>query len=137
MAAGTTPIFTDSVETAVQDIVAADTTTPQTLVTAGADGARVYSVSIATDDTAAIEYSLYLQRDGAGTNFLLGTKSVPAASGNAAASPAVDLLDSAYIKLLDADGTLILGGTDVLKVAARTTVTAAKTTYVTATYGDY
>lgn len=137
MAAGIKPIFVDSVETAAQDIVNADGTTPQDLVTAGVDGARVFSVSLATDDTVAIEYSLYLQRDGAGTNFLLGTKSVPAGSGNANATPAVDLLDPAFIKGLDLDGTLILGGGDKLRVAARTAVTAAKTTYVVATYGDY
>lgn len=137
MAAATTPIFVEAVETATQDIVNADGTTPQTLITAGADGARVFSVSVATDDTAAIEYSLYLQRDGAGTNFLLGTKNVPAGSGNANATPAVDLLDPAFMKCLDTDGTLVLGGTDVLKVAARTAVTAAKTTYVVGTYGDY
>jgi hypothetical protein len=137
MAAATTPIFPKAVETAVQDIVNADGTTPQTLVTAGADGALVYAVNAATDDTAAIDYSLYVQRDGAGVNFLLGTVSVPAASGNAAATPAVDLLDPAKIKGLDGDGNLLLGGTDILKVAARTAVTATKTTYVYASYGDF
>lgn len=137
MVAATTPIFPEAVETAVQDIVNADGTTPQTLVTAGADGCLVYSVNVATDDTAAIEYSLYVQRDGAGTNFLLGTKNVPAGSGNANATPPIDLLDPAFCKGLDGDGNLILGGADVLKVAARTAVTAAKTTYVVATYGDF
>lgn len=137
MAAGFKPIFTLSVETAVQDIVNADSTTPQTLVTAGANGARVVAVTATTDDTAAIDYSLYLQRGGAGTNFLLGTVSVPAGAGNTSSVAAVDLLDPAKIKGLDLDGTLILGGTDVLKVAARTAVTAAKTTYVVAAYGDY
>lgn len=137
MAAATSPIFTTSVETAVQDIVNADGTTPQTLVTAGANGARVVAVTATTDDTAAIDFSLYVQRDGAGTNFLLGTVSVPAGAGNTSAVAAVDLLDPAKIKGLDLDGTLILGGTDVLKVAARTAVTAAKTTYIVGLYGDY
>lgn len=137
MVAATTPIFPEAVETAVQDIVNADGTTPQTVVTAGADGALVYSLSAATDDTAAIEYSVYVQRDAAGVNFLLGTVSVPAGSGNAAATPAVDLLDPSKIKGLDGDGNLILGGADVLKVAARTAVTAAKTTYIVAAYGDF
>jgi len=137
MPAGTAPIFTASVETAVQDIVNADGTTPQALVTAGTNAARVVAVTATTDDTAAIDYSLYVQRDGAGTNFLLGTVSVPAGAGNTSPVAAVDLLDPAKIKGLDLDGTLILGGTDVLKVAARTAVTAAKTTYIVGLYGDY
>ncbi len=137
MAAGTTPIFPEAVETGANTFVNADGTTPKTLITAGADGALVYSLTATTDDTAAIEYSVYVQRDGAGTNLLLGSVSVPAASGDAAATPAVDLLDPSKIKGLDGDGNLILGGTDVLKVAARTAVTAAKTTYVVGTYGDF
>lgn len=137
MAAATTPIFPEAVETAAQDYVNADSTSYQDVVTAGADGCIVYTLQAATDDTAAIEYSVAVQRDGAGTNWLLGTVNVPAGSGNAAATPAVDLLDPSKIKGLDADGHLILGGTDKLRVAPKTAVTAAKTTYVVASYGDF
>lgn len=137
MPAATTPIFVEAVDTGVAKFVNADGTTPKAIVTAGADGARVFSVSVATDDTAAIDYSLYIQRNGAGDNNLLGTKSVPAGSGNANATPAIDLLDPAFIKGLDSDGSIILGSTDVLLVAPRTAVTAAKTTYVLSSFGDY
>lgn len=136
MAAGTSPIFVKSVETATQDIVNADGTTVQDLVTAGADGARVFSVSAATDDTAAVELQLFVQRDGAGGNFLLGTIQAAVGSGNSNAVPATDLLGS-NIKGLDADGSLILGGLDKLRVAPKVAVTAAKTVWVVASYGDY
>ena len=137
MAAGTVPIFIQSVDTATKALVNADGTAVFTLVTSGANGSRVVAVTATTDDTAAIDYSLYIQRNAAGSNFLIGTVSVPAASGNASATPAVDLLDPAKIKCLDLDGTLILGSTDLLRVAARTAVTAAKTTNIVALYGDY
>ncbi len=137
MAANTSPIFPKTVETGANTFANADGTNPKTIVTAGADGARVFSLNAATDDTAAIDFSVYVQRDGAGTNELLGTVSVPAGAGNVSGTPAVNLLDPSKIKGLDADGSLILGGTDLLRVAARTAVTAAKTTYVVASYGDY
>ena len=137
MAAGTTPIFLATVATAASTILPADTTTAKTIVTAGADGARVMALSATTDDTAPIDYSVYVQRNGAGTDYLLGSVSVPAGAGNTSAVAAVDLFDPSKLKGLDLDGTLPLGSTDVLKVAARTTITAAKTTYIVALYGDY
>lgn len=137
MAANTVPIFPVAVETAAQDFVNADGTTPQDVVTAGAEGCLVYTLNATTDDTAAIDYSVYVQRNGAGTNWLLGTVSVPAGSGNVSGTAAVDLLDPSKLKGLDGDGNLILGGTDKLKVAPRTAVTAAKTTHVVASYGDF
>lgn len=137
MPAATTPIFPEAVETATQDFINADGTAAQDVVIAGPDGALVYTLCATTDDTAAIDYSLYVQRDGGGTNFLLGTVSVPAGAGNTSGVAAVDLLDPSRIKGLDADGHLILGGTDRLRVAPRSAVTAAKTTHVVGTYGDF
>jgi hypothetical protein len=137
MAAGTSPIFPAAVETAAQDYVNADSTSYQDVLTAGVNGALVYTLQIATDDTAAIEWKVAIQRDGTGTDWLLGTVNVPIGSGNSNAAPAVDLLDPSKIKGLDGDGNLILGGGDKLRVAPKTAVTAAKTAYVTASYGDF
>ena len=137
MAANQIPIFVETVETATQDIVNADGTAVQDLVTAGVDGARVFAVSVATDETVGRDLALYLQRDGAGTNFLLGTVEVPAGSGFTGTVPAIACLDPADIAVLDTDGSLILGGGDKLRVAPTSTLTAAKTMYVVAAYGDY
>src|SRR5206468_6802080 len=125
------PIFVLAPKTAGVQLAAADTTTKKTLMTAGANGARVRSVNVVTDDTAPNDVGLYLQIGGAGTVYPLASKRVPARSGDpTVANPtavAVNLLDLGAMPALEADGSLTLGAGDVLQVAVQATVTAAKT----------
>jgi|SRR5919108_4247560 hypothetical protein len=137
MAANLNPIFVETAETAAQDIANADGTTVQDLVTAGADGARVFAVQASTDETANRDLTLYLQRDGAGTNYPLGSVQVPLGAGTSSSVAGVNLLDATKLRGLDVDGSLILGGGDKLRVAPTATVTSGKTIWVTAHYGDY
>lgn len=140
MAANTSPIFVKNRKVAVVQILPADTTALKTLMTAGAEGARLLAVNVSTDDTAAETLGLYIQIAGAGTNYPLGVKTVALRSGdptNTGAVPSVNLLDLAAIASLDPDGSLGLGAGDVVKVGAQATITAAKTTTVAAIYGDY
>lgn len=140
MAANTSPIFVKNRKVAVVQILPADTTTLKTLMTAGAEGARLLAVNVSTDDTAAETLGLYIQIAGAGTNYPLGVKTVALRSGdptNTGAVPSVNLLDLAAIASLDPDGSLGLGAGDVVKVGAQATITAGKTTTVAAIYGDY
>lgn len=140
MAAGTSPIFYATPKVSAVQIVAADTTTKKTLVTAGANGALVLGIEATTTDTAVNDVGLYVQIGGAGTDFPIGGKRVAALSGDATtANPTagVQLLDVGQMPFLLPDGSLQLGAGDVLKAAVQATVTAAKTLTLVAQYGDY
>lgn len=135
MAAGTAPIFLDSAKTAGVTFVNADGTTAKTLITAGADGGRVIALVATSDDTSAIDVQVFVQRAGAGTAYLLGTKQSAIGAGNTDGAAPTDLL--AQLVTDPTDGSLILGPGDVVKVGPKAAVTAAKTCYITGQYGDY
>jgi len=138
MAANQSPIFGLTPKTNAVTFVNADGTTAKTLVTAGANGCRVLSINVTSDDTATVTIQPYVQLLGAGSNYLLGGKAVVTLSG-IGASPvtSVQVLDPAQIAALLADGSLQLAGTDLLKVAPVAAVTAAKTVTIVAQWIDY
>ncbi len=112
-----------------------------TILTAGADGARVESLVISTDDTVAVNVFIYIL-SGA-TVRPLGIVNVPLSSGNTGSAPLVDALDNTGIKLL---GMLIdpagkryisLAANEVLKCGALANLTAAKKAHVTAQGFNY
>lgn len=120
-------------------IVAADTSSLKTLVTAGANGSKVASVNLASDDTSDRLVQLYVTRSG--TDYLLGTVNVPTLSGTNGTAATVNAMNASMMPGLpcDNDGQpyLLLESGDVLKVKTTTTVTAAKTVHATANYGDF
>lgn len=136
----TTPALIGAINVGLAQIVAADTTTKKTVLTAGASGSKVVSLVAATDDTAAENLQVWIKRGG--TYYLLGTVNVPLLSGAGAAGAvaAVDLLNATSMPglPLDNDGQhyLLLKSGDSLEVSAMATITAAKTTHLVAMGGD-
>ncbi len=129
------PIYPDTIKNAGVEITPTETTTLQTLVTAGSDGARINMISAVSDDPAEMIVDLYVN-DGV-SDFLIGSVSVPTLSGTDGSAPAVSLLNSTDLPYLGDDLSLFLEGGFSLKAAVQTTVTADKTVTLVATYGDY
>lgn len=134
MAAGTSPIFVDTLANGAVTFVNADGTTAKTLVTAGSDGTRVETISATSDDTSArdIEVSVY---DGA-TNYVVGTVTVAIGAGYTTVAAAALLVPS-KMPWLAPDGSITIKNGWSIKVRPTTTVTAAKTVAIVAFGGDY
>jgi len=117
----------------------ADTTTLKTVVTASANDTDVFSISVATTDTAAKEMALWLY-DGV-TAFLLTTVTIPLSSGFTGTAMPINLLNTTNVPgmLFNAVGKayypLSVGCS--LRVGFVTAMTAAKTAYVTACGKDF
>lgn len=120
-------------------ITSADTTTLKTLFTAGSNDSDVKAINVATDDTAAVNLKLYVTRGG--TDYLLGTINVPIASGSNGTAVSVDVINDTSLPGLPLDSAgkrfIPLKTGDVLKVGALVTMTAGKTTTVSAFGQDY
>ena len=112
-----------------------DTTTSQTLFTAGASGALVDSISVTSTDSATALINL-IRFDGA-TEFQEGQVTIEIEAGTVITNPAQNLLDSSVLPFLQAAGGLTLGPGDELRVAADVTLTAATAVTFTARGGDY
>ena len=138
MAANTAPIF-------VKNLTAKGTTwtnsdaaaTKKTVTpTVGAEGARVHSIAVTTDDTTARDFQIFLN-DGT-TDTLLGTVTIPIGAGNTGSAAAIAILkQSTLLPWVGADGSLLVPTGCVVKMANVTQPTSAKTFYVTTFSGDY
>ena len=141
------PIYAITPKTAVANLNAASagalgtTTNAVTVVTAGANGSRVYSLIASTTDTAAV--NLYIQIVDTGGTVVrpIGQVNVPLRSGDTASTLMVDCLDPIIVKGLPVDNTgkryIELGATETLRVSTVANMTAAKNCYVSAQYADY
>src|SRR5262245_4215102 len=122
-------------------IANADASTNKTVVTAGGSGSKVTSLIASSTDTASRDVQVAMVRSA--TNYILGTTTVAANSGNTAGTPAVDLLNTtvfpAGMLTVDNDGQkhLFLESGDTLVVLALTTVTSGKLISVHSDYGDF
>jgi hypothetical protein len=126
MAANTSPIFGLTPIATPVTIVPADTTGKKTLYTAGTNGGRLLSCSVASDDTAAVRVNIYLTVSG--TDYSVGQVTVPIGAGTGTTDTAsVNLLDATKLPFLQPDGSWLLPASAIVKVAANATVTAAKT----------
>jgi hypothetical protein len=134
MAAGTNPIFVKALATSAVTFVNADSTTAKTLVTAGADGTRIETISATSDDTVArdIEVSVH---DGS-TNYVVGTVTVAIGAGYTTVA-AASLLTQAKMPWLSPDGSITIENGWTIKVRPTVAVTAAKTVAIAASGGDY
>lgn len=109
----------------------ADTTVQKTMGAVGANGARIDSIRCCTDDTSAVNLKFFLSNGE--TDFYLGVVSVPSNSGYTTI-PIVEAVNTlSYSNLL----YLIVPAGWTLKVGCVATMTAAKTTTVTAIGGNY
>jgi hypothetical protein len=115
-------------------IVPADTTTKKTFYTAGASGAKLASMSVATDETAARDIQVWVTVSA--VDYLLATITIPLGSGNTGGVGQVNVL-ALLMSVLDQAGYMLLAAAAIIKVNTTTTVTAAKTMYITGTASDF
>ena len=125
----TTPRFTKTIQ-----VVPIVTLTDATLVTVLATNAvdrRITQITVTSDDTVAQTLNLYLG-DGV-TDMLVGAVSIPAASGQAVATPAIDIMTAltAVFKEFDPTGLPIANiASGVVIKAKMVAITATKKVYV-------
>ena len=137
--AGATPFYFNSPKVSNATIVAADTTTAKTVVTAPAGGSKVTGLILASDDTSARDIQFGVTQSG-GSFYPIGTVTVPITAGTIAATPSVNAINRSTCPglPLDSDGNpyILLESGDKLEIKALTTVTAAKTISATAIHAD-
>lgn len=130
-----TPIFPEVLTTDAVQILPADTTVAKTLSTPGTNGRNLRAISCVSDDTAAVTVILSILKSA--VSYKIGESVVPIGAGTNGSAKAVNLLNSVDATWLNADGTLDLASGAVLQVAAKVTITAAKTVNIVAHGGDY
>jgi len=139
MAGTATPIYPQLHTTPSVQILPADTTTLKTLLTAGANGSLINRIWVTSTDTAAKDLQFYVTISA--VDYLIGTLSIPANSGNTNALPQVGVFESTQFPamFIDNNGNKImrLASGAVLKVKALTTVTSAKIINVVCQAGDF
>ncbi|MGH7460904.1 MAG: hypothetical protein ACREMA_07730 [Longimicrobiales bacterium] len=132
------PNFIGTPKVGLQNIVNADGATLKDLVSAGASGSKVVAVMIATDETAQREARLWLTRSA--TAYLLGNINVPIGAGIGGAA-GVNLLSAVQIPGLpvDQDGQryVLLESGDKIQISVAVAVTAAKTIWFSAVFGNF
>jgi hypothetical protein len=120
-------VFFQTLNVGVQQILPADTTSYKTLLTAGASGAQVNSITVHSTDTSARDVLLAVTVSG--TDYPIGTVSIPASTGNTNAIPAINLLTATNIAAaLNSD----VNGNRVLMLPANATLRAKVLVAVTA-----
>lgn len=135
MPANTDPIFVLTANLAQATFVNADGTTAKDLVSAGANGTKVFSIACTSDDTSAVNMRVFVHNGT--TGFLIGTTRVATLSGTDGAAPSVELLNPVTIPALDADGELFIPSGYKIQVAPLVAVTSAKTVTVVCFAGNY
>jgi hypothetical protein len=110
---------------------ASSTTTPTTIVAAQANGCLIGGlITSNTDNTNA--YALGLYSSSGGSNFLIATINIPANSGNAAGTAAIDMINGQSTNLphlqVDAFGNnyMILDATTSLSVLPTSAISSPK-----------
>lgn len=130
---------TQRIQNPTATIVAADASTLKEIYTASADDAIVRSISVVSDDTVARNVTLYLNNGV--TDIPMGTIALAIGQGTNGTTAAIDLLSSAYIPGLSYDQNgkriLPLKGGYKLKIAATTTVSAAKQISIVGVVEEY
>jgi len=128
------PVYPGAPKNPVITIVNADGTAKKTLYTAGASGAKIGSLSVASDDTAAHDIQVWLTKSA--VDYLVATIAVAAGAGNTSGVVQLNMLPL-LLSLMDPAGFLLLEASAILKVNAVVAVTAAKTMYFTGTGADF
>ena len=125
----TSPRFTKTIQV-VPIVVLTDTTLTTVLATSATDR-RITQITATSDDSAPQVLNLYIN-DGV-TDMLVGAVSIPAASGQAAATPAIDIMSAlpAVFKELDPMGLPISNiAAGVSLKAKAVAITGGKKIYV-------
>lgn len=137
--ANTEPRFPSTVKSAAVEILPADTTDLQTLVTAGDDGCEITMMGATSTDSADKDLLLYLN-DGA-DDYAFGRITIPDGAGTNGTDKPVNLLDVSELPQLysvaGGDAKIRLETGWSLKVGAQAAVTADKLIHVFAGWGDF
>lgn len=139
MAVTATPVFPQTVQSPVIQILPATTTGLVTVYTAGTNGSKIENIICTNTDTAAA-YAITLTVVVSSTNYIIGTINVPLSSGNTTSAAAVSLINSTNLPLAkDSNGNpyLLLASGAVLKANSSTTVNTGKVVSIVAMGGDY
>lgn len=131
----TSPTLPTNLKNAAVTIVNADASALKTILTADGTFWDVTSLNVTSDDTSGRILSFYITISA--TDYLIGSVSVPAASGTDGTTASVNVFSSSMMQLMTYDAfanrILHLDTGIVLKCKSTTTVTAAKTVTITAT----
>ncbi len=128
--ANTSPIFELTANNVGTQFTSADASNKKTVFTAGSNGSRVDSISLCSNDTAAINLAVYFTIGG--TDYYQGNINVPIGSGYTTVVKVEGLLTIAAQL-----GYIFLPASAVMKVNCVATMTAAKTLDVVVQGGDY
>ncbi len=130
MAANTNPIFEKTAQLVGVEFENADGTSKQDLVTGAADGTRIDSISLCSDDTGAVDMAFWID-DGAADHYL-GNVRVASGSGYTTVAKV-----EAIATLAPQLEYLWLPSGHVLKANAVAAVSAAHTLTVVVQAGNY
>jgi hypothetical protein len=140
MAVTATPALPQTPKSYKVQILPADTSSLKTIATGGANGTKINAINVASTDTSdrVVQFGIYV----GSTLFILGTKTIPLASGTTAGTPSVALLNLTDLPGLpvDSDGNPYLFLSDAsssLQIKSLTTVTTAKEIDVVASGADF
>jgi hypothetical protein len=115
--------------------VAADGTAIKTIFSPGASGSRIFALFATSDDTAALQFAIYLVK--ATVRYKLDVFTTPAAT---IITPTTNwnILDTSWMTWLDSqEPNLILPSGVTLEVGALAAVTAAKEVSLVVLGGDF
>jgi|SRR5882757_1950285 len=134
-----TPIFPQTIVNSIAQIQNSTAQALVTLVTGGANGTKIESITATSTDTSARDVALWITISS--VNYLLTTISIPATAGSVNNIISVDMLRSSQFPSLafDTNGNryIYIANGSVLSVACLTTVTSAKLLQFFAQGGNY
>jgi hypothetical protein len=133
----TNPKFTDVSQAVGTDFDNADGTSLKGILTGGANGTRIESISIATDEAGANDLMLFI--DDTSTDHPVGHIDIPANSGTDGSTEAVSGFVNLSWLLVDVNGNKYINipAGFRLKAKMRVTVTATETVNVVVFASDY
>lgn len=129
MAANTNPIHPLVPQNPAVTVSNADGTTKKTVLIAGANGTRLDSLHICSDDTAQALLNFYLNTGN--SDSFIGQVAIPAGSGSGSTAWQEGLAT------LNNNLSMTLAAGAILKVAASAAVTSTKTVTIVAFGGDF
>jgi len=129
------PMFPGLIQTHVISISDLDGTTLKTLVSGGTNGTRIDTISATSTDTVDATLALY-HSDGT-TDFLIGTITIPANSGNDGNTPSFSVLNDTDLPFLRSDLAHYVQAGHSLKVGVTVALSASTKIDLVAICGDY
>lgn len=133
-----TPVFPQSPLLGAQSFLNADASTKKTVITAGANGSKVISLTATSTETASARVAqVWLNR--AAVLYLLVSVNIPVNSGFDGTAPVVNLMNETQWPgqgFSDGNFFLLQSG-DLLQVSVTTTITAGKEIDVVGNYLNF